>query len=259
MGTRALADAAPGAGAGADVERTEQLAAKHDLLTRHRPAVSMHLDRPGVVAAEQEAATIFAVPSAVALPPAPGAPWTALEALALSVPEDLCVLLDHDGGWRLDSGVVCFPSLWRLGDKIGHPLADIHGPVPAYAEELAARVDRLVARLRPGRPVWRRNWFVHHDPALHQPEPGPPPVSMPDPPEGLWLRSERQTLHRLPATGAVVFTIRTQQVPLAEVAGRPDVAGALAAVIAAWPDELVAYRGAGRWRAPVVSWLLSRA
>lgn len=252
MGTRGLPGTwAPEAGDDVD----EQLALKRELLVTARPVVSVRLDRPDVTAAEEEAARVVTGGSAGPLPP--GGAWTALERAAAVVPDDLCLLVERDGHWRLDSGVVCFPSLWRLGDKIGRPLAEVHAPVPDYAEELADRVDRLISRLRPGRPVWRRNWFVHHDPRLHQPEPSAGPEAPPAPPDGLWLRSERQTLRRLPETGAALFTIRTQHVPLGAVAERPDVALAMASVVEAWPDRIVRYRGARRWRGPVVTWLRS--
>lgn len=248
MGTRSLAPAWADAG-GDDVPA--QLEAKRSLLATRREVVSARLSRPDVDAAEREVARL------VGASRCEEGPATALEEAAVTVPDDLCLLVDRVGHWRLDSGVVCFPSLWRLADKIGRPLAEIHAPVPDYAEELADRVDRLISRLRPERPVWRRNWFVHHDPQLHQPEPPPAPDPVPAPPDGLWLRSERQTLRRLPESGAVLFTIRTQQVPLAGVAGRPDLAVAMAAVVEAWPDRLVRYRGATHWRGPVVAWLRS--
>lgn len=181
-----------------------------------------------------------------------------LVAAALAVQEDLCVLQrDRAGTWRLSSGVVCFPSMWRLPDKIGLPLAEVHGPVPAYADELADRVDRFVDRLRTERPVWRRNWLVHASDELHLPEPPPPTAQPPDIPDGLWLRSERQTLRRLPRTDAILFTIRTQQAPLGVVAARADVAAGLAGAIESWSPELVAYRNAAAWRAPAVAWLRS--
>ena len=37
----------------------------------------------------------------------------------------------------------------------------------------------------------------------------------------LWLRTERQTLRRLPDSGASVFTIRVQMAPLSALAARP--------------------------------------
>ena len=54
--------------------------------------------------------------------------------------------------------------------------------------------------------------------------PTPPHPYAVSPPEGLYLRSERQTLRRLTTADVVLFTIRTQQVPLAVLAERPDVA-----------------------------------
>ena len=183
-----------------------------------------------------------------------------LEDAARAVADDLCVLVRRaSGGWVLASAVVCFPSRWRPRDKLGRPVAEIHGPVPAYAEELADRVDRFLDALRPGRGAWRRNWLLHDDPALHQPVATPPPAERPvEVPDGLWLRSERQALHALPCTGAVLFTIRTEQVPLAVVAGRPAVRRGLAAALGAWSPDLVAFRGAAEWRDGAVAWLEGR-
>jgi hypothetical protein len=216
-----------------DDERGPQLAYKGQLLAARHEVVSA--SRPGSEAASAEAAALFGAGD--------------LEAAALQVQEDLCVLVRRDGRWCLDAGVVCFPSMWSLRAKLGRPLTEVHGPVPAYAEELADRVERFLDRL--DRPVWRRNWFVHDSPELHLPEPPPRPPGprAPGPrvPDDLWLRSERQVLRPLPATGAVLFTIRTQQLPLADVPD--DVLRRLAVAVAAWSPELVEYRGAAAWRA----------
>lgn len=238
MGTRALD---PAAWLVTDDERDDQLGRKRQLLAERRDVVAAAL--PGAEPAAGEAARLVA-----------GA--DTLEDAALAVQEDLCVLVRRDGHWRLDAGVVCFPSMWSLRDKLGLPMAAVHEPVPGYAGELAERVDRFLDRLRPERPVWRRNWFVHDSPELHLPGPPPhrPPPAVPD---DLWLRSERQTLRALPASGGILFTIRTQQVPLAVVAERPDVAGRMAAAVAAWSPDLAAYRGAATWRDAVVTWLRS--
>jgi hypothetical protein len=247
MGTRALEEAR---WLVVDERRDEELACKRQLIDERADAVVASL--PGSEVADAEVADAVAAACGAALDPG-RAP---LVAAALLVQEDLCVLQRDDaGGWRLTSGVVCFPSMWRLADKIGLPVAEVHGPVPAYAEELAARVDRFIDRLRADHPVWRRNWLVHACDELHLPEPPPIGRESPAVPDGLWLRSERQTLRRMPQTDAVVFTIRTQQVPLAAVAARPDVAAGLAAAIEAWSPELAAYRGAAPWRAHTVRWL----
>lgn len=245
MGTRALDESS---WLLADDERVDQLALKRALLAEVHDDVVASL--PGAEAAAQETAELIAAATGLVLdegrPP--------LEASALVVQEDLCLLLPRDGGWHLDAGVVCFPSLWRIGDKVGLHMTAVHGPVPAYDVELAGRVDRFLDRLRPDRPVWRRNWLVHDSPTLHQPAP-PAHCEPPDVPDGLWLRSERQTLRRLPRTGAVLFTIRTQQAPFEVLAHRPVIAAAVARSMRSWSDDLVAYRSASSWRAAALAWL----
>jgi hypothetical protein len=168
------------------------------------------------------------------------------------VQEDLCLMFTApDGSSVLGAGSVCFPSHWRLADKLGLPAAQIHAPVPHYETELRDRVDRFLGRLRPGRGVVRRNLSVHNHPNLFAPEPHESPSSFTDDPAEVWLRSERQTLRRLPRSGAVLFTIKTQQCRLAELTARPDIAVALGAKLAAIAaDALV--RGA---EPPFPTWL----
>lgn len=52
------------------------------------------------------------------------------------------------------------------------------------------------------------------------------------------LRVERQTLRRLPRTGAIVFTIRVYLTPLEELVKEPDVPGRLASAIRSWPEDV---------------------
>jgi dimethylamine monooxygenase subunit A len=238
MGTRGLPDG-PGAGDPrflADEDRDADLARKEHLAATHHAAVFRAL--PEAWEASVEVAADVSAATGAAL--APG--LHPLDAAGRAVQEDLCVLVDRGGAHVLVAGSVCFPSYWRLEDKIGRSLAGVHAPVPHYAAELDLRVERLLVRLRPGRAVWRRNWSIHDDPEYHLRTPGVArPVTAP---LGLWLRSERQTLSRLPESGAVLFTIRTQQVPLAVLEDRPDIAAGMAAAISAWSPELLAYKGA---------------
>lgn len=185
-------------------------------------------------------------------------PASLLVAAAHRVAEDLCLLVRRPAGWVLAAGCVCFPSHWRLRAKVGRPMAEVHGPVPHYAEELSVRVDRVLDRLAPGRGAWRRNWLVHVDDRLYAPEPAPPPdppITAADAGDRLWLRSEYQTLRRLPRSGAIVFTIRTQQAPLRVVAARPDLRARMAEAVRSWSDELVAYKGGEGLRGPLLGWL----
>jgi hypothetical protein len=167
----------------------------------------------------------------------------ALEAAAVRVQEDLCVLLpDEHGHLVLAAACVCFPSHWKLADKMGKPAWEIHGPVPRYDDELAKKVETFLDRLRPPGVMKRRNWTIHERGDLfapHASEHADPTI----PPEELWLRTERQTLRRLPETDAVVFTIRTQQVQIRVLQHRPDIAGRLAERFAAQPEDRARYAG----------------
>ena len=152
----------------------------------------------------------------------------------LSVQEDLCLMVQHHDAWHLEGALLCFPSLWSLPEKLGRPAAEIHAPVAHYAEELSSRVDSFFNRMAAGKLALRRNlspwpacllWLPTHDidPSLWD-----PPPDDPDQPR-LWLRSERQTLSRLPTSGAILFTIRVQMAPLAVLEASPARAEDLAA------------------------------
>ena len=125
-------------------------------------------------------------------------------AAARLVQEDLCVLVRSDV-WRLQAACVCFPSRWNLASKLGTTLDDIHRPVPTYDVELSRPTNAFFERLKPDRSYWRLNWTLIDSPALHQ------PTSARRSPHGeladWFFRVERQTLRRLPESGAIVFTI----------------------------------------------------
>ena len=55
-------------------------------------------------------------------------------------------------------------------------------------------------------------------------------------PEMIMLRTERQTLRRLPKTGAILFTIRTYTTPVVTLAQEPGVPSRLASAVRSWPD-----------------------
>lgn len=248
MGTRGLE---PSGWLVADGDLDADLAAKARLLAERPAEVFAALDSPEVRVASHEVLDLVA--AATGRSPEPG--LHPLDAAGRLVQEDLCLIVLRDGAPHLDAASLCFPSYWRLADKLGRPMAAVHGPVAHYDEELAAKVDTFLQRLRPERPVWRRNWSVHDDDAYFLPD--PTPARDVAPPDGLYLRSERQTLRRLTSAPVVLFTIRTQQVPLAALAERPDVAHRMAAAIASWSAAMVGYKG-DHGALAAVGWLSSR-
>lgn len=121
------------------------------------------------------------------------------------------VLMEKRGDQHVLTGaVLCFPASWRLAEKAGRPLIDIHVPVEEYTGDLARRVQRLFDGIQVGRPLWRFNQLWYQDPELFQPrsqtEPRRVGAGLTD---GPYYRTERQTLVRLPRSQAVVFVIHT--------------------------------------------------
>jgi dimethylamine monooxygenase subunit A len=176
------------------------------------------------------------------------------------VQEDLCLLLASAGRYRLEAASLCFPSHWRLAEKLGRPVAAIHAPVLHYRDELEARVDTFLDRLRPERPAWRRNLSIHSHDELFRPEPHESPDSFAPDVSGLdqvWLRTERQTLVRLPRTGAVLFTIKTQQCPVSVLAQRREIAWSLAVKLRALEPELRATGETIPFPPWLIDWLLA--
>jgi len=142
-----------------------------------------------------------------------------LERAGLSVQEDLCLVQHSSRGWTLEAASLSFPSLWKLSEKIGKNMAAVHGPVDDYPEFLEKKVDGFFDRLGQD-PVWRRNWFIHSDSTLHQPDrpqKGDPIITSNAIGEKLFVRSERQTLRALEIPGWILFTIRVQQTPLQDL------------------------------------------
>ncbi|MEM8616859.1 MAG: heme-dependent oxidative N-demethylase subunit alpha family protein [Pseudomonadota bacterium] len=137
---------------------------------------------------------------------------TALEEAASLVSDDLCLLeKEQRGDWRLSAAVLCAPTYWSLPERLGLDLGGLHGPVPGGDQELAGRIGRIFSGLQPDRILRRFNWTVQAGSDRHTPE--RPSVAGADI-HSLHLRVERQTIRKLPRTGAIVFTIRICMDPL---------------------------------------------
>jgi hypothetical protein len=183
-----------------------------------------------------------------------------LELAGRLVQEDLCLIQNDDAGPVFTAAVLCFPSRWRLLDKIGKRLADVHGPVPMYADRLARPVDRFMRHLRAGHIVSRKNWSLLDDAALFQPGgkwrvEGDAGITAANAGERVFLRVERQTLRRLPVSGAVLFGIRVHVYRLDQVIDGPDRAAALAAAVLALPDAVQHYKSLLPFRGVLLTWL----
>jgi hypothetical protein len=166
------------------------------------------------------------------------------------IQEDVLVMAPGVPEYRLAAGVLCFPSRWRLSEKLGRALSRIHTPVPQYDAALARRVNRLFDAVRVGAPLVRHNWLVHPTDRLDQPlgETEAAPAFTADGP--YFLRTERQCLWRLPQSRAVLFTVKTTITPVSVL--DPSLCEALAAAIHDWSAPEIAYRGGEAvWRGAI--------
>ena len=191
-------------------------------------------------------------------------PCDPLELAGRLVQEDLCIIQDAADGPHFTAAVLCFPSRWRLHDKLGRPLAAVHGPVPLYADRLARPVDRFMRHVKPGHIAQRLNWSVMDDSALfqtggHWRGGTNPAITAENAGETLNLRVERQTLRRLPRSDAVLFGIRVHVYPLARAIATPTSAARLAGAVRALPGEINGYKSLGTFRGALLGWLDGKA
>ncbi|KAF9224330.1 hypothetical protein BS17DRAFT_779645 [Gyrodon lividus] len=207
------------------------------------------------------------------------------------VQEDMAVMIEgSDGKYYFQAGSISIPGFWRMSDKIGMPLDEIHvsGNVPQFKEKLQMSMERFFKRMPVDKPVIRSNYFmqvikppkgaqaIDKEPRLDVEEETASDV---DPEELSWsestngredeflhghghsakpasylapstlrLRSERQTLRRLPRTGAIVFGIRTYLFKVEELARERGVAGRLASAVRSWPEDVAVYKGQKMYR-----------
>jgi hypothetical protein len=171
-------------------------------------------------------------------------------------PDFLLLRIDSVGSVRLLAGVVCFPSAWSLGEKIGRPIEAIHGVVPGLNPAIGSQIQSFLTKLKPGVAWLRSNWGLSRSPELNQ----HPFRRLPrlDPAvrlEEIWLRLEHQALVALPKNNGVLFGIRIAMQPLSEIANDRVVAPRLARSLKSMPQEVAEYKGLAGARQRLVALL----
>ena len=167
----------------------------------------------------------------------------ALRTLGSHIDTDFLILLptqtedekerDSQPVYHLEAFSTTFPSGFSTLSKLSLPLSAIHSPVPQYARKIGKSMDRFFARLETGKLVRRANWTITTTPKLFVQSgthfhdfdtmsPAKQEDSIAEQRRGLnvedmRLRCERQTLMRLPLSGALVFAFKTYLTSLGEV------------------------------------------
>ncbi|RLV92259.1 hypothetical protein JA1_003316 [Spathaspora sp. JA1] len=207
---------------------------------------------------------------------------TSVEAITLeeylveNIEEDYIILLkdetredEVDGTeYFFKGGVFAFAAGFDPNDRFNKPLSFVHHPVPGYPEKLKMSMNRFFNRLKPGQFVTRSNFSMqthnkfyvddankgHNLPEDHIQE--PLDIKDLDFENQVHYRSERQCLTKLPKSEAMVFTIRTYLLPLAEVKneGR-EVCDRLIGAIRGLPRDISQYKRADEWGPAVIEYL----
>lgn len=190
-----------------------------------------------------------------------------IQMCARLVQDDLALMFEKpDGQYYLLSGAILLPGFWRLEDKVGMPLSEIHtsGDVPQFKEKLERGMMSFFRRLKCEDIYARNNYFIQVDDDLAWSW----SIGSEDSPAISWdtaqknravehhmFRSERQTLRRLPRTGAVVFTIRTYFHPVTDIVKEDYVPGRLASAVRSWGTDVRRYKGAEKYEGVLLEYL----
>jgi hypothetical protein len=232
--------------------------ARKDALLAAHPQIVWG-EAPGSQSGQKEVAEL--VDAALGSAP-PDARHPALYAASRRVADDLVLMEKRDGAWAVAALSLSAPTFFTANEVLGKSLAELHGPVHGFADRFLARVARIFDGLRAGLILERRNWTLVNSGETFTPHAEPVRARIPDIAQlvagrELFIRVERQTLRRLPATGGALFTIRVWLAPLDAVAETPE---RLAAFAGAWRSataDFRAYKGFAQYESLVDGFLRS--
>lgn len=162
---------------------------------------------------------------------------------SLWVADDLLLmqpLASQNHQYCLTAASLCSPSAWHLLEKLGQTMTRIHDPIPGIHQQLTPQIDRFLANVAPGQVVERRNWSLQGAAQLDMMPGALSEPLMAD--EPVYYRMERQSLRRLPETGAIVFGIRIYIYEVSELAAITGAIPALRKAINDMPSALLDYK-----------------
>lgn len=197
--------------------------------------------------------------------------------LANTIEEDFLILLkdptrvnEKDGSeYFFKAGIFAFAAGFAPVDRFNKPLSFVHHPIPGYESKLKLSMNRFFNRIEPGQFVTRSNFSVQthnkyyvddankgHNLSKNQKQ-APLDPSKLDFENQVHYRSERQTLTRLPESGAIVFTVRTYLEPLSVLKKEEkEVRERFIGAIDKLPKDISEYKRADEWGPAVIAYLL---
>lgn len=184
----------------------------------------------------------------------------AIRAAGDAVQEDLLILDCGQAGLPLIAGHLCFANAWCLDDKMGRSFMEIHGPVPEFPTTIGPSSEKLLERLKVGRPVGRLNWAVKSTGQLDLTSRWDGKVAewnrevdARNAGERCFMRAERQTLTRLERSNCVLFTVRTYTQTVASLTREQK--RILLGVLRTCPEAMLRYKGIWPFAPALMEWL----
>ncbi len=191
-----------------------------------------------------------------------------LEQVSQFIEEDFMLLQPIGGKLLISAAANAYSSSGRLVKSVGSDVPWAHIPVPGVKEQLGARIDKILASIHPDFPSERFNWqltpigeiffplnphaenLLALDEVLRVLETRPERCG-----ELLWIRAERQTLVRLPRTGAIAFGIHTFSDPLSSIQHERGCLSAIRNLLVNFSADRLRYLEMDRIKQPVVDWI----
>ncbi|KAF5534846.1 hypothetical protein FMEXI_11053 [Fusarium mexicanum] len=166
------------------------------------------------------------------------------------VPEDFALTLRDPatGRYCFRAGVICSSVGWKLSEKIGLGLPEIHATVPDYKEKMEFSMDRFFTKMPTNNPIQRGSWGLEvgqplfipaEDPEFKTREVQNPSLTEDD----VSLRVDWQTLRRLPLSGAIVFNFKALFTPMTEFRDEPYVPSLVLKVLNEGKENIMKYKG----------------
>jgi hypothetical protein len=93
-------------------------------------------------------------------------------------------------------------------------------------------------KIKPERPVWRRNWSLHETEELHEPSYTPHNVGISD----YWWRTERQTLTKSESNQFLLFTIRNRSEPFKWIKEDPEATAEFIKTLQSLDPQMLEYK-----------------
>ncbi len=243
-----------------DTEAEAWLEDKRRLMVAQRDQVFAQAGDWATHAAEEAAGLVLGAQLSARLA---NAVFTPIERAASTVSDDLCVMVPRDGQFVLGVASLCAPTFWSLTENIGKPLAGLHSLLPQGGAELSSRINRIFEGLQAGPVLERFNWTVQLGGERFTPSSEPmkralAELNEKDAASDLFLRVERQTIRKLPDTGAVLFTIRICVDPLTPILADGQMKEQFTRAWRSTAEDVAAYKGWPHYQ-HAIDWLLASA